>query len=179
MDWFTLNMNKDGFKWQTDLTSVLFGETKLFNHDFKLVQIDSSYPGIGLTTEDFMTAKSQLINMKMEGLYCSDILCVGSNECSAYKGLIPDVSLTLSNRVTYEVKGDDLLLPVEGKKYQCEFLIHDSIDSYALGSVFLKDRYSVYDMDNFKMAIGPVFDFDAPVSSNDIDTDPTEKETGN
>ena len=34
-------------------------------------------------------------------------------------------------------------------------------------------------MDNFKIGLGPVFDFDAPASSNDIDTDPVEKEAGN
>ena len=36
-----------------------------------------------------------------------------------------------------------------------------------LGSVFLKDRYSVYDFDNFKMALAPVFDFDAVTNDSD------------
>ena len=40
-----------------------------------------------------------------------------------------------------------------------------------LGSAFLKDRYSVYDLDNFKMALGPVFDFDAPPANEGIEPD--------
>ena len=88
----------------------MFGETTIFDHNFKMVELDASFPGIGLTTEDFMAVKSQLISIEeIEGVYCSDLRCIGENQCSSYKGLIPDLSIMLSNRVTYEVKGDDLL----------------------------------------------------------------------
>ena len=40
-----------------------------------------------------------------------------------------------------------------------------------LGSVFLKDRYSIYDLEQFKMALGPVFDFDAPPANDGIEPD--------
>ena len=56
-------------------------------------------------------------------------------------------------------------------------MISDSLDNYVLGSAFLKDHYSVYDMDNFKMAIGPVFDFDAPQTNGEVaPVEPSTKE---
>lgn len=109
-----------------------------------------------------MAVKAKLLAIDgLEGVHCSDILCIGANACTTYQGMIPDLSLTLSKRVTYTVNGDDLMRTVDDKPYKCEFLLNDSLDAYELGAAFLKDHYSVYDLENFKMALGPVFDFDA------------------
>ena len=51
-------------------------------------------------------------------------------------------------------------------KYECELLLFNSGDHYQLGSVFLEDYYSVYDIDNFKIALGKVVDFE-PVAQDD------------
>ncbi len=40
-----------------------------------------------------------------------------------------------------------------------------------LGSVFLKDFYSIYDLDNYRMGIAPVYDFDKAASNEVDDTD--------
>ena len=95
------------------------------------------------------------------------------NECSTYHGKIPDMTLTISNRQTYTVAGNDLLLskPFIDKsgEYLCELLIYNSNDVYVTGAVLLKNYYTVFDIDNYKMALGKVFDFDAPPPSNEPD----------
>ena len=63
----------------TDLTSVQFGENSIFDSDFKMVELEASRPGIGLTTEDFMAVKAQLqaIEAFDDTVHCSDLLCIG------------------------------------------------------------------------------------------------------
>ena len=69
----------------------------------------------------------------------------------------------MSNRATYEIAGDDLLMDheviYESEKYLCELLLYNSGDNYKMGSVFLQNYYSVYDLDNFKMALGKTVTF--------------------
>ena len=95
------------------------------------------------------------------------------NECSSYHGKIPDITLTISNRQTYKVTGNDLLLskPFIDKsgEYLCELLIYNSNDVFVIGAVLLKNYYSVFDMDNYKMALGKVVDFDAPPPKEEPD----------
>ena len=96
------------------------------------------------------------------------------NECSTYHGKIPDISLTISNRQTYKVAGNDLLVskPFIDKsgEYLCELLIYNSNDVFTIGAVLLKNYYAVFDVDNYKMALGKVVDFDAPSPSDESDT---------
>lgn len=75
--------------------------------------------------------------------------------------------MELSNRKPgYTINGDDLLLPkfVESHlgEFQCEFMVYNSGDWYILGEVFLRDYYSVYNIDHSRMGLGKVIDFDAP-----------------
>ena len=51
-------------------------------------------------------------------------------------------------------------------------MIYNSNDVYSIGAVLLKNYYTVFDIDNYKMALGKVFDFDAPPPSNEPDVDP-------
>ena len=173
-----------GWRWQTDLTAAHLGGKRLFTHDFKWVEINPSYPGIGLTSEDFDTTSKKFMDgeLYVQGIHCTDHKCMLKNECSTYHGKIPDISLTISNRQTYTVAGNDLLLskPFIDKsgEYLCELLIYNSNDVYVTGAVLLKNYYSVFDMDNYKMALGKVFDFDAPPPSNEPDTDPAADNNG-
>ena len=53
LEWYSITVDNMGYKWQTDLTDAYLGEKKLFTHDFKWVEVNSGYAGIGLTSEDF------------------------------------------------------------------------------------------------------------------------------
>mmetsp|Transcript_32892 Transcript_32892/g.40665 ORF Transcript_32892/g.40665 Transcript_32892/m.40665 type:complete len:285 (+) Transcript_32892:804-1658(+) len=154
-----------GWKWQTDLTDAYLGEQKLFIHDFKWVEINSGYAGIGLTSEDFEKASRLILNVDPTEIYCDDTYCFGKNACNNYADLLPDLKFTLSSRVTYTVPGHKLVqdrdIVIGAGRYQCEMLLFNSDDHYRLGSIFLEDYYSVYDIDNFKVGLGKVVDFEA------------------
>jgi len=60
LEWFSITVDNLGYKWQTDLTNAHFGSTKLFQHDFKWIELNAGYEGIGLASEDFEKA-SQLL----------------------------------------------------------------------------------------------------------------------
>ena len=45
--------------------------------------------------------------------------------------------------------------------------MYNSGEIYRMGDTLLKNYYSVYDIDNYKMALGRVIDFDAPVVPED------------
>ena len=103
------------------------------------------------------------------GIYCDENRCLGRNECASYKGKLPEMSFQLSNRGTYTVPGDDLLservIVDHTGEYLCEILLFNSGDYYLLGAPLLKNFYSVYDIDNYKMGLGRVIDFDAPIDA--------------
>jgi len=107
LHWFELmiNDNVGSWRWQTDLTDSYFGDKKLFEHFFKWAEINASYSGIGLTSEDFEIA-SIVLRAANKDIYCDYDKCLGKEECSAYKGKIPDFTFTLSNRVNFTVAGD-------------------------------------------------------------------------
>ena len=159
-----------GYKWQTDLTDAYLGERKLFTHDFKWVEINSGYAGIGLTSEDFDKATLQLLDIDPKEIYCDDTYCFGKQKCSNYADKIPDLKLTLSSRITYTIPGHKLVqernIALDEGQYLCELLIFNSGDHYRLGSIFLEDYFSVYDIDNFKVGLGKVVDFE-PVEPQD------------
>ena len=77
---------------------------------------------------------------------------------------MPEIRLSVSNTAHYTLEGKDLLEPNSivdhTGEYLCEMLLYNSGDIYRLGHVFLKNYYTVYDIDNFKFALGPVVDFD-------------------
>ena len=62
--------------------------------------------------------------------------------------------------------------------YRCEFLIKNSGDFYVLGEPLLRDQYSVYDLDDYKMALGKVIDFDAPPPSPEDESNGAENGGG-
>lgn len=116
--------------------------------------------------------------MNTSEIVCDKQRCLGKKECSTYKNKIPKLALELSNRVTYTVPGQKLVLDnevvLESVKYQCEFLLFNSGDHYRLGSVFLEDYYSVYDVDNFKIALGKVAELEKPQPSSSDSDKPAE-----
>lgn len=106
------------------------------------------------------------------GLACNDEKCVATVPCDQMKGKVPDLKLSLSNRMTIEIKGDDLLSPLEthirkGEEVVtneiCKLLMFNSHDQYIAGSIVLKDYYSVYDVENRRIGLGPIFDFEADI----------------
>ena len=170
LEWYSLTVDNMGYKWQTDLTEAYIGKHKLFTHDFKWIELNAGYSGIGLTSEDFEKASMVLLDADPAGIYCNDNHCFGKHACSRYANKIPDLKFTLSNRITYTIPGHKLVesrkIIVGTGKYECELLVFNSGDHYQLGSVFLEDYYSVYDIDNFKIGIGKVVDFE-PVAQID------------
>ena len=164
LEWYSLTVDNLGYKWQTDLTDAYIGKHKLFTHDFKWVEVNAGYSGIGLTSEDFEKASMRLLDASPADIYCNDEHCFGKHACSKYRNKIPDLKLTLSNRITYTIPGHKLVesrnIIVGSGKYECELLIFNSGDHYQLGSIFLEDYYSVYDIDNFKLGLGKVVDFE-------------------
>ena len=99
-------------------------------------------------------------------IYCDDQTCLLKKRCEDYKGKLPSLKLNFSNRAEFTVKGDDLLAAKSvidhTGEYLCEILLFNSDNVYTVGSALLKDYYAVYDVDNYKMALGRVIDFDAP-----------------
>lgn len=83
----------------------------------------------------------------------------------------------------YTVDGKDLLnsksIIDHTGEYLCEILLYNSGEYYRMGAILLKDYYSVYDVDNFKMGLGRVVDFDyvepvdGPIVPSDDETDAT------
>jgi len=63
-------------------------------------------------------------------------------------------------------------------EYLCEILIKNSGDYYIMGDTLLRNYYSVYDLENYKMALGEVIDFEAPFSNGGANgaegSDPTD-----
>jgi len=80
---------------------------------------------------------------------------------------MPDFSFKLANRISYKVSGDDFLVPKSlieySSEYKCEILFKSSRDSYIMGDTLLRNYYSVYDLDGYRMALGKVVEFDAPL----------------
>ena len=62
LHWYSLTVDKMGWRWQTDLTAAHLGGKRLFTHDFKWVEINPSYAGIGLTSEDFDTTSKKFMD---------------------------------------------------------------------------------------------------------------------
>ena len=42
----------------------------------------------------------------------------------------------------------------------CKLLMFNSHDKYIAGSIVLKDYYSIYDVENRRIGLGPIFDFE-------------------
>ena len=166
LNWLSLNSVGKEWRWQTDLTKAHFGDTLLFKHDWRWVEVNAGYAGMGLTVEDFEEVTGILEKQMPEEIYCDDQKCRLKQSCEEYKGQIPDLKLNLSNRAEFTVKGDDLLVAKSyvdhTGEYLCEILLFSSDNVYTIGSAMLKDYYAVYDDDNYKMALGKVIDFDAP-----------------
>lgn len=94
---------------------------------------------------------------------------------------MPDFSFKLDNRITYKVNGDEMLIQKSmieySGEYKCEILFKSSGDFYIMGDTFLRNYYSVYDLEGYRMALGKVFEFDAPLLIPDIvDPSPTTSE---
>ena len=103
---------------------------------------------------------------------------------------MPNFRLSVSNTAHYTVDGKDLLnsksIIDHTGEYLCEILLYNSGEFYRMGAILLKDYYSVYDVDNFRMGLGRVVDFDyvepvdGPIipsddtdaTDNNVDTDP-------
>ena len=111
-----------------------------------------------------------MLDVSPADIYCGDDYCYGKNACSNYASKIPALELTLSGRIQYTVPGHKLVqernIVVGNGKYNCEFLLFNSGDHYTLGSIFLEDYYSIYDIDNYKIGLGKVVDFE-PVDQID------------
>ena len=91
------------------MTDAYIGEKKLFSHDFKWVRVNAGYAGIGLESDDFDKAALELKQIDPSNVECDDIKCLTKNACINYRGKIPDVTMTLANKQTYTILGDDLL----------------------------------------------------------------------
>ena len=77
MHWYSLIVDGYGdWKWQTDLTHSYFGDTKLFQHDFKWIEINVGYNGMGIQKDDFQQIK-EILMQKYDSLYCDDNRCLG------------------------------------------------------------------------------------------------------
>lgn len=111
-----------------------------------------------------------MLDVSPADIYCGKDHCFGKNACSNYESKIPALELTLSGRIRYTIPGHKLVkernIVVDNSKYHCELLLFNSGDHYLLGSIFLEDYYSIYDIDNFKIGLGKVVDFE-PVDQND------------
>lgn len=144
------------------------GDHNIFRHSFKWVEINAAYSSVGLTSEDFEKASSKLMDTD-ESIECDMDGCQGKNECDTYKGKIPELVFTISNRVNATLHGDELLSSQTdpNSDFKCQLLLTNSGDYYLMGAPFLRYYYSVYDMENNKIALGRVVDFNALPESDD------------
>lgn len=172
IEWFSLTVDNMGWKWQTDLTDATFGSTQLFTHDFKWVEINAGYHSMGLTSEDFSKVSDLLTESDPNNVYCDNDRCLIKKKCADYMGKLPQLTMTLSNRITYRIPGDKLLrnhtVEVEDQgKFLCEVQLQNSGDHYRMGTLFLEDYYSIYDIDNFKMGLGRTVNFEPPATKEE------------
>ena len=84
------------------------------------------------------------------------------NSCSDYKGIVEDFKFTISKKKTYYISGEQLTMDIPIDGYRCLFGFYNSGDSmYHLGDVFLRDFYTVYDLDNYRIGFGKAREFEA------------------
>lgn len=156
-------------QWQTDITDAYIGDLKLFKHSFKWLEINAGFSGIGLTAEDFKVVADEIQKADLsQTIECSDSDCIGSQACAEYEKTLPKLKFTISNKFEYEVGPEKLLEDFLDEKdddtvKKCQINLYNSGEIYRLGDTFLKDYYTVFDIDKYKMGLGRLKHKEIPV----------------
>ena len=89
--------------------------------------------------------------------HCDMSRCRGVNYCDAYNMTDVNLTLTLGPDVNVTINEKDLLMDLHNDdEYNCQFTLFNSGKRMILGNVFLKNYYTIYDIQDYKIGLGPV-----------------------
>ena len=158
VDFYSLSL--DGSSWAVEVTDSYFGNTTIVQKWLEYGIADTNVPGIGLIGKHFKTVSDILTEIDPT-IFCDDDNCLAMNSCADYVGRIPDFEFTISGKKNYTIPGDNFLLDIPIDGYKCMIAFFNSKDNkYHLGDVFLRDYYTVYDLDNYQIGFGKAKTFE-------------------
>lgn len=91
---------------------------------------------------------------------CDSHYCYGTKSANYYSKIIPDFSLKISGKKAYTLPGYTLMdETARNSTYGCKFAIYNSKWHFVLGEYFIKNFYTIYDLENDKLGIAPLKDY--------------------
>lgn len=138
-------------EWQIAVSTAYFGDHNLYKHSFRQAVLHSGTELLGVIMADFSLV-SKIMTEKF-GFSCDKNECVSRKSCDSFemKGL--DFNLTLGPDVNVVIPGSKLLIATQEG---CRFALFNSGKRYIFGNVFLKEYYTIYDIEMSKVGIGRV-----------------------
>ena len=132
--------------------------------------INVGFEGIGVPFWELNKVK-KVFKHHHEKWWCDDGYCMNEETCDEvmYESLVPDYTFTLQDRLNYTIRARDLVQDIEPpimhhkKEYKCRLMVYwynngYFNDAWLIGDTFLKDYYSIYDVDRRQVGLGKLVD---------------------
>lgn len=105
---------------------------------------------IGIASSEYLQITGLLLTNFFD---CDSGSCLSKVPCIEY-GRSLDLTFTISDYFNVTIPTTDLLQAVFDNEYQCRFYAFNSGNRYILGNPFLKNYYSVFDIDSSVIGLG-------------------------
>jgi hypothetical protein len=130
--------------------------------------INMGFEGIGVPYWELNHVKKLIMPKTMDKdqyeWTCKDGTCMSTKQCRDINmDLIQDYKFEIQERMNYTIRAKDLLIDIEHTynrtRYNCKFAIYWYNDvrlheAWLIGDTFLKDYYSIYDVDRRQVGLG-------------------------
>lgn len=169
IEWYNLFVNKSHEKnWLVKITDTWFGEEQECKKCHRKAMINMGFEGIGVPYWELNHVKKFIMPKTMEkDQYewdCTNGVCMSTKQCRDINmDLIQDYTFEIQERMNYTIRAKDLLIDTEHvynrTRYNCKFAIYwyDDIslnEAWLIGDTFLKNYYSIYDVDRNMVGLG-------------------------
>jgi len=156
IDWFELS-NKTDF--QVDVSWAHFGDKQLFVHDYRKLSVNLAVPYIGVDDETWAMVSHHLQQID-SSIKCDSRHCYGTKSVKHYKTTVPDFSIKVASKVVYTMPGKTLMDPAgRNSTYTCKFALFNAKWHFVLGEYFIRNHYTIYDLENMRIGIAPLKNF--------------------